>query len=73
MGAAYIAAQTICFQIWLFFAFFIDGYASVGSIISGKQKGEKNFLGLQVLVKDLNRYAIVVSLILAFSLFFRLQ
>jgi MATE family multidrug resistance protein len=68
-GAAYIAAQTICFQIWLFFAFFIDGYASVGSIISGKQKGEKNFLGLQVLVKDLNRYAIIVSLILAFFCF----
>lgn len=64
-GAEYIAAQTICFQIWLFFAFFIDGYASVGSIISGKQKGEKNFLGLRVLVKDLNRYAVVVSVILA--------
>jgi putative MATE family efflux protein len=64
-GAAYIAAQTICFQIWLFFAFFIDGYASVGSIISGKQKGEKNFLGLQILAKDLNSYAILVSVILA--------
>ena len=41
-GDAYIAAQTIAFQIWLFFAFFIDGYASVGNIVSGKLKGEAN-------------------------------
>jgi putative MATE family efflux protein len=61
-GTEYIAAQTICFHIWLFFAFFIDGYASVGSIISGKQKGEKNFSGLVLLVKDLNKYAIFVAL-----------
>ena len=40
-GKEYIAAQTICFQIWLFFSFFIDGYASVGSIISGKFKAEE--------------------------------
>jgi MATE family multidrug resistance protein len=64
-GAAHIAAQTICFQVWLFFAFFIDGYASVGSIISGKQKGEKNFSDLQILAKDLNSYAIWVSVVLA--------
>ncbi|WP_139957365.1 MATE family efflux transporter [Flavicella sediminum] len=64
-GTAYIAAQTICFQIWLFFAFFIDGYASVGSIISGKQKGERNFSGLEILVKDLNKYALIVAVILS--------
>ena len=61
-GKEYIAAQTICFQIWLFFAFFIDGYASVGNIISGKQKGMRDFKSLAILVKDLNKYAIVVAL-----------
>ncbi|MDY7394602.1 MATE family efflux transporter [Aureibaculum sp. 2210JD6-5] len=35
-GNNYIAAQTIAFQIWLFFAFFIDGYSSVGNIVSGR-------------------------------------
>jgi len=63
-GKEYIAAQTICFQIWLFFAFFVDGYASVGSIISGKQKGAREFSGLKLLVKDLNKYAIIVASIL---------
>ena len=42
-GNNYIAAQTIAFQIWLFFAFFIDGYSSVGNIVSGKLLGEQNF------------------------------
>lgn len=63
-GTEYIAAQTICFQIWLFFAFFIDGYASVGSIISGKQKGERDFSNLVLLVRDLNKYAIYVAFVL---------
>ncbi|MFC2109014.1 MATE family efflux transporter [Bacteroidota bacterium] len=68
-GTEYIAAQTICFQIWLFFAFFVDGYASVGSIISGKKKGAKDFSGLEVLVKDLNKYAVSVALVLALVCF----
>ena len=45
-GNNYIAAQTIAFQIWLFFAFFIDGYASVGNIVSGKLLGEKDYKNL---------------------------
>jgi putative MATE family efflux protein len=68
-GTEYIAAQTICFQIWLFFAFFVDGYASVGSIISGKQKGEKDFSSLRFLVKDLNKYAILVAVVLVLACF----
>ena len=63
-GKQYIAAQTICFQVWLFFAFFIDGYASVGSIISGKLKGAGSVESLKYLVRDLNRYAVIVAAIL---------
>ena len=63
-GKEMIAAQTICFQIWLFFAFFIDGYASVGSIISGKQKGAGQYNALVVLVRDLSKYGISVAVIL---------
>lgn len=60
-GKEYIAAQTICFQIWLFFSFFIDGYASVGSIISGKLKGAGAKDTLILLVKDLNKYGVLVA------------
>ncbi|MEI6864924.1 MATE family efflux transporter [Flavicella sp.] len=60
-GKEYIAAQTICFQIWLFFAFVVDGYASVGSIISGKLKGAGAIGSLKYLVKDLNKYGVIVA------------
>ncbi len=63
-GNNYIAAQTIAFQIWLFFAFFIDGYSSVGNIISGKLLGEKDYKNLWNLSKDLSKYAGVVALLL---------
>lgn len=63
-GKEYIAAQTICFQVWLFFAFFVDGYASVGSIISGKLKGAGSVESLKYLVKDLNKYGIIVASLL---------
>tara|TARA_B100000809_G_scaffold256935_1_gene297662 strand:+ start:14632 stop:15969 length:1338 start_codon:yes stop_codon:yes gene_type:complete len=63
-GKEYIAAQTICFQIWLLFSFFVDGYASVGSIISGKLKGAGEGASLKKLVKDLNKYGVCVALVL---------
>lgn len=63
-GKEYIAAQTIAFQIWLFFAFFIDGYSSVGNIVSGKLLGERNFLKMWQLSKKLSKYSIWVAIIL---------
>ena len=41
-GTNYIAAKTIAFQIWIFFAFFIDVYATFGNIVSGKLLGDRN-------------------------------
>ncbi len=64
-GNNYIAAQTIAFQIWLFFAFFIDGYASVGNIVSGKLLGENNYSKMWKLSIKLSRYSIVVAVILS--------
>ena len=63
-GNNYIAAQTIAFQLWLFFAFFIDGYSSVGNIISGKLLGERNYKSLKLLSLDLMKYAVIVAVIL---------
>jgi len=64
-GENYIAAQTIAFQIWLFFAFFIDGYASVGNIVSGKLLGERNYKEMWKLSIKLSRYSIIIAIILA--------
>jgi len=63
-GDKYIAAQTIAFQIWLFFAFFMDGYASVGNIVSGKLLGEKNYKKMFLLSKDLVKYTIIIAFLL---------
>lgn len=64
-GDSYIAAQTIAFQIWLFFSFFIDGYASVGNIVSGKLLGEKNYKQMWKLSIKLSRYSIVIAILLS--------
>ena len=42
-GVAYSGAHNIAMQIWLFSAFFIDGYAAAGSVLAGRLNGEKNW------------------------------
>lgn len=52
-GKAQIAAHTIAMNIWLFSAFFIDGYANAGNALAGKLFGSENTaelrrVGLQI-------------------------
>jgi putative MATE family efflux protein len=68
-GTNYIAAQTIAFQIWLFFAFFIDGYSSVGNIMSGKLLGENNYKKIWNLSIILSGYTVIISIILGLICF----
>jgi len=63
-GSVTIAAQTILFQIWLFFSFFIDGYASVANIVSGKLKGAQDFNGLKKLISSVLKISVLVSFVL---------
>ncbi|RZS99522.1 MATE family efflux transporter [Aquimarina brevivitae] len=63
-GNNYIAAQSILMNIWLFFSFFIDGYANAGNAISGKLLGAQDYRKLWLLSKDISKYAIVIALIL---------
>jgi putative MATE family efflux protein len=56
-GEAYIAAHSIAMQVWLFSAFFIDGYAAAGSVLIGRLHGEENWkdlyrMGWQVVRKS---------------------
>lgn len=63
-GKNFIAAQSILMNIWLFFSFFIDGYASAGNAMSGKLLGEKNYKAMWKMSKDISKYAIIISIIL---------
>ncbi|CAH8282227.1 putative MATE family efflux protein [Mariniflexile fucanivorans] len=64
-GAAYIAAYTISINLWFFCAFFIDGYASAGNILSGKLLGAKTYSSLLKLSNKLMKYGIIIGISLA--------
>ena len=63
-GKNYIAAQSILMNIWLFFSFFIDGYANAGNAISGRLLGARDYKRLWHLSIDICKYAIIIALFL---------
>jgi len=63
-GKNYIAAQSILMNIWLFFSFFIDGYANAGNAIGGKLLGAKDYKNLWELSKKISKYAVFIAFIL---------
>ncbi|PCJ95285.1 MAG: MATE family efflux transporter [Flavobacteriaceae bacterium] len=64
LGDKYIGAHTIAINIWLFAAFFIDGYGAAGNIMGGKLLGAKDYNGLWALSKKVISYGLIVSAIL---------
>lgn len=64
LGDNFISAHTIAINIWLFSAFFIDGYGAAGNIIGGRLLGAKDYKGLWSLAKKIVLYGLMVSLIL---------
>jgi len=67
LGKEYIAAHTIAINLWLFSAFFIDGYGAAGNILGGRLLGAKKYKKLLVLTKRVNLYNLVVSVLLVVS------
>ncbi|MGB3149939.1 MAG: MATE family efflux transporter [Maribacter sp.] len=64
LGDAYIGAHTVAINIWLFCAFFIDGYGAAGNIMGGRLLGAKDYNGLWLLSKKIAQYGLLVSLVL---------
>ncbi len=62
LGDKYIGAHTIAINIWLFSAFFIDGYGAAGNIMGGRLLGAKDYNGLWTLAKKIIQYGIMVSI-----------
>jgi Na+-driven multidrug efflux pump len=63
-GSSSLAAYTIAYNIWIFSAFFIDGYSNAGNALAGKFMGEKNKIKLQLLGKDLLKINIKIAVVL---------
>jgi len=71
LGKEYIAAHAIAINIWLFSAFFVDGYGAAGNILSGKLLGEKDYSSLWKLTKKVNLYNLgIVGILLVAGIFF---
>ena len=64
IGDAYVAAHTIAANIWLFTAFFIDGYGAAGNSLGGRLLGAKDYPNLWVLTKKVVGYNGIVSVVL---------
>ncbi len=58
------AAHTIAANIWLFTAFFIDGYGAAGNLLSGRLLGASDYKNLWLLTKRVIKYNIIVALLL---------
>ncbi|WP_435623899.1 MATE family efflux transporter [Flagellimonas sp.] len=64
LGDKYIGAHTIAINLWLFAAFFIDGYGAAGNSMGGKLLGARDYNGLWKLAKKIIQYGLVVSVII---------
>ncbi|MCJ7465777.1 MAG: MATE family efflux transporter [Maribacter sp.] len=69
LGGNFIAAHTIAINLWLFTAFFIDGYGAAGNIMGGRLLGAKDYNGLWTLAKKVISYGLMVSLVLVLLCF----
>ena len=69
LGDKSIGAHTIAINLWLFAAFFIDGYGAAGNIMGGRLLGAKDYDGLWNLAKKIIAYGLLVSLVLVFFSF----
>ncbi len=64
LGKEVIAAHTIAINLWLFSAFFLDGYASAGNILGGKLYGARDFKSLKILAKRCLNYGLMMACLL---------
>ena len=69
LGKEFIAAHAIAINIWLFTAFFIDGYGAAGNILGGKLLGAKDYKTLWKLIKKVVFYNLIVASLLALLCF----
>ncbi len=64
LGDQFIGAHTIAINLWLFAAFFIDGYGAAGNIMGGRLLGAKDYEGLWKLMNRICLYGVMVSMVL---------
>ncbi|WP_194851763.1 MATE family efflux transporter [Nonlabens antarcticus] len=64
-GVEEAATHAILMNIWLFFSFFIDGFANAGNAIGGRLLGAGDRASLKYLAVKTNTFGVGVSIVLA--------
>lgn len=64
LGKSVIAAHTVAMNLWLFAAFFIDGYSAAGNSMGGRLLGALDFKGLWDLTRRILLYGSAMAAIL---------
>jgi len=62
-GTLVLDANTILFQFYIFFSYFIDGFAYATEALTGKYLGEKNKVKLVKAVKEIFKYSFLISIV----------
>lgn len=62
LGEEYIATHVLMMNLWMFFAFFLDGYAHAGNAMAGKLLGGKQYQAIIVLSKKISKASVYLSL-----------
>lgn len=71
LGTEAVAAHTIATNVWLFTAFFIDGYGAAGNVLGGRLLGARDYTSLWLLTKRVNLYNLCVcAFLMLLSLIF---
>lgn len=68
-GEEYIAAFTILINLWFFTAFFLDGFANAGLILTGNAYGQENWSLVKKQASNIVIINIGIALIIGISLF----
>ena len=62
MGEEILAVNTLLFQFFLFFTYFIDGFANAAEALVGKHLGQNRYAGIKPLITKIFIWGLVVSL-----------
>lgn len=61
LGDVYMASHALIMNLWMFFAFFLDGYAHAGNAMAGRFLGEKNIPAVMELSKKVGKASVLLA------------
>ena len=62
-GTLVLDANTILFQFYIFFSYFVDGFAYAAEALTGRYFGKKNKAKLVKAIKEIFKYSFLISII----------